>query len=531
MSQPESSTEARPANQATEPAKPPRINGYDVARAVAIAAMILENFKVYLLEQRAEPHLLVWLSGLTDGRSAPLFVTLAGVGLALFTKPALEAGDQVALASARKVILIRSLFFLALSGPFIRVWSMDILHFFAAYFFLAAVIFLKSSRRQLLGAALGIVAISTINLVWRGEAYFDDVDYWTLPGMMRDTFLDGIHPVLPWLAFFLFGMWIGRLDLRNPVLRHRLLIASLAVAVGAELLSLGLQHISFVGLYDLTPANFPHLFTTRLSPPGPLYVISASATSLVAIVLCFALTEAFPSNRVVKALIAAGQLSLTLYLGHAIVGAGFLWAIGRLEDHSVWFLDGYWAGYFALSVLFAAWWRGRFKLGPLEWVMRSASGSAIRPRLRRGAALQEAPNATGETRPALTMTEAALCLGGVALVLIPQSFGLAPPRTTCPEPRSIAPGESLSGELTVLCPEHWFELTLDEPQRIVVTVDSGADSYLELFDAEGENPIDEDDDSGPGYNPILTTFLEAGSYRMLLHPYRSGTGAFTIRVE
>lgn len=508
-------------------AKPPRIGGYDVARAVAICAMILENFKVLMLEGRAEPHLLVWLAGLTDGRSAPLFVTLAGVGVALFTRPAREAGDREALASARKVLLIRALFFLALSDLFIRVWSMDILHFFAAYFAIAAVFFLKASRRQLLWAAFGVTVVATVSLVLRGEAYFGEVDYSTLPGMLRDTFLDGIHPVLPWQAYFLVGMWLGRLDLRDRALRHKLLVAAVAVAAGAELVGVALDHVTYSGLMDLTPASFPHLFTTRLSPPGPLYVISASATSIVAIVLCFALTEAAPKSRVVGALIAAGQLSLTLYLGHAIVGAGFLWAIGQLEDHSIWFLVGYWAGYSTLSVIFAAWWRSRYKRGPLEWVMRSVSGSATRPKLAPRAG-KTAEATSPSARPPLAWSEAALCLAALAVVLYPQVFGLGPPAGGCPETRRIEPGSSVRGELTVLCQEQWFELTLDQSRLVEIETESDADGYFELFDGDGQRKIADDDDSGPGYNPMLAIGLEAGRYRLLLHPYRSGTGPYVL---
>jgi len=117
------------------------------------------------------------------------------------------------------------------------------------------------------------------------------------------------------------------------------------------------------------------------------------------------------------------------------------------------------------------------------------------------------------------------------LVLYPQLFGLAQPSTECPELRGVTVNGSTQTELTALCPEQWFELNVDQGSRLVMTVDSDADSYLELFDAAGTGKLAEDDDSGPGYNPNLAIELEGGTYRLLLHPYRSGTGPLTLRVQ
>ena len=507
-----------------------RIGGFDLARALAICAMILENFKVLMLADQQEPHLLVWGAGLTDGRSAPLFVLLAGVGLSLFSRGARESEDPKHLGAARKVLLLRALFFLALSDLFIRVWEMDILHFFAAYFAIAAVLFLRATRRQLLWASAGVVLLSTTVLIWRGEAYFDDSDYSTLPGMLSNTFIDGIHPVMPWLAYFILGMWLGRLDLRRPALRQRVLWGALAVAVGTELASVGLNYLSVSGIADLTPAAFPHLYTTRLSPPGPLYVISASATSIVAIALCHMICERRPNNIVVRTLVSAGQLSLTLYLAHAIVGAGLLYALGELEEHSIWFLLAYWLGYFVISVSLAAWWRSRSPRGPLEWVMRAVSGSG--PKIARApAAVHESPSSTTEAEPRSASTVVAAVLVGLSIVVYVQLFGFAPPSTSCNEARRLERGSPQTAQLGAICREHWYLLTLDRRESVTIDIDSCADSYLEVLDEEGEELVAEDDDSGPGYNPSLTTDLAAGTYRLRLRPYRSGTGPYSIEAR
>lgn len=516
-----------------------RIVGLDVARAVAICLMILENFKVLMLAQRQDPHALVWLAGVTDGRSAPLFVLLAGVGIALLSGPARAAdagGRKGALWGARRVLLLRASFFLALGNLFRLVWSMDILHFYAVYIALAALLFLGMSGPRLLASAGVIVAAATAELVWRREAYFESVDYWTPVGVLRDTFLDGIHPVLPWLAFVLVGMWLGRLDLSSERLRWRLLVGALAVWVATELVSLALNHLAFGLGVELLPETFPHLWATRLSPPSPLYVVSASATSVAAVAACLLLAERFAGARLVRALASAGELSLTLYLAHAIIGAGLLWVLGRLEGHSVWFLLAYWAGYVALSVLFATWFRSKFRLGPLEWLMRRISGPGRdRRETPRG------PVSPSRQEPALAAVErgrapvgwlALLGLGAGAL-LYTSLFGLGPPRAGCSDvERPLQPGEAFVGELTALCRDQWLDVELDEPRDVTASTMSGLDIYLELHERRGgREPIVVDDDSGPGFNARLTRRLEVGRTAILVHPWRAGTGPYVLRVE
>jgi uncharacterized membrane protein YeiB len=508
-----------------------RIVGLDVARAVAICLMVLENFKVLMLGQRQDPHALVWLAGLTDGRSAPLFVLLAGVGISLFSAPAraTPAPDaSAALWGVRKVLLLRSLFFLALGNLFILVWYMDILHFYAVYIALAALLFLGASGPRLLVSAALVTVAATVELVWRREAFFESVDYYTPLGVLRDTFLDGIHPVLPWLAFVLVGMWLGRLDLASRSKRRDLLRWALVVAVGTEILSLALDHGAFTYGLEVLPPWFPHLWATRLSPPGPLYVVSASATSVAAVAACLVLTERFEASRIVRALAAAGQLSLTLYIAHAIVGAGLLWAIGSLEDHSVWFLLAYWSGYTALSVVFASWYRRRFRLGPLEWLMRRFSG--------RSPALfgSGAPRPEGAHRPRRPKWPWLAFVGaGTAALLYASLFGIDVPRAGCPRAaQPLRPGGAFAGELTALCRDQWIELDIPDERDVSISTMSGLDIYLELRPrSRGREPLAVDDDSGPGFNARLSSRLPAGTYSVLVHPWRAGTGPYVVRVE
>ncbi len=516
----------------TGPAPPSagRIVGLDVARAIAICLMILENFKVMLLANGEEPHWLVWLVGLADGRSAPLFVTLAGVGISLMSKPARASGDPSQLTALQGVLLKRALFFLVVGNLFILVWYMDILHFYAWYVALGAFLLVGSSPRRLFAAAVVILVASSVTLAAWGDEFFVRYDYWTPLNMVRNTFFDGIHPVFPWFVFVIVGMWIGQLRLDDHLTRRKLLWGALAVFVGAEVLSDFTMELTFHQVWNIVPASLPHHLGTRLTPPGPFYIIAASATSVAGIAACLMLADARPRSTLIRAFTSAGQLSLTLYIGHAVVGWGLLWLLGRDEDRSILFLWAYWGAYTALSVAFAHWYRQRWKFGPLEWMMRKLTGSAPRLPLSEE---REAPVARGGRWILLAKL---VTIIGVPWLLAYTLMGLDLERGCGGHEQSIRPGEAQTNELTVTCRERWFELHLSDengPRQVLLTSTSGADTYLEVFNSDITNPqlIAEDDDSGPGYCPRLETTLEPGRYLVKVRPYSSSTGPFVLRVE
>ena len=47
---------------------------------------------------------------------------------------------------------------------------------------------------------------------WSTDRY---VDLWTWQGFLRNLMVNGLHPILPWFAFMLVGLWVGRQDLRD----------------------------------------------------------------------------------------------------------------------------------------------------------------------------------------------------------------------------------------------------------------------------------------------------------------------------
>jgi len=80
------------------------------------------------------------------------------------------------------------------------------------------------------------------------------------------------------------------------------------------------------------------------------------------------------SARVTTPIVHTGQLALTLYVAHVIVGMGILEVMGRLENQSLPFIVLASLVFSAASIAWSTWWRRRHRRGPLEWVMRRLSG-------------------------------------------------------------------------------------------------------------------------------------------------------------
>lgn len=362
-----------------------RIEGYDLARALAIFGMVAVNFKVVMgaggwgAGPRPGPEWLQFLTGLLEGRAAATFVVLAGVGVALGTRRAVASGDPRALSAARKTLWKRAAFLFFGGLLFATVWEADILHFYGWYIGICALLIAFPSRALLAAAALLVVAFPALLLAFSYEAEWnlDTLAYegfWTPAGQARHLFFNGFHPVVPWLAFLLFGMWLGRQDVLDPAVRRRLFIGGAAVALTIEIVSAALVAQLTRGASAEDAEVVVALLGSEALPPMPFYVLAAGGTATALIMLAVAFAQRFPGAPGIRALVAAGQLALTIYVAHVLIGMGALSAVGRLENQSLPFAVAASAAFYAIAVAFAVLWRKRFDRGPLEWVMRKWSG-------------------------------------------------------------------------------------------------------------------------------------------------------------
>jgi len=355
-----------------------RIRGYDFARAFAIFGMVIVNFKIVMGASAGS----TWLksaAGLLEGRAAAVFVILAGVGISLMTAKA-RLGPSPALMAQQRVSLLKRAFLLIVVGlSYSPIWPADILHFYGFYIVVGVFLLSAKDRMLIISAIFFTMGFALLLLVFDYDAGWNwetlsYTDFWTFSGMIRHIFFNGFHPVFPWASFLLIGMWLGRQDMSSVSLRRKLLFVSFFIWVVTELLS-DLAFVCFSELIsNMSAEDIAALFATKPVPPMPQYILSAGSAAIFFIVCCISLTLKFANSRFFDVLCKTGQLSLTLYVAHVIIGMGFLEAIGRLENQTIEFALTSALVFNLLSIIFAWAWVSQFKTGPLEKIFRKLAG-------------------------------------------------------------------------------------------------------------------------------------------------------------
>lgn len=371
----------------SSPQSKQRIVGFDLARALAIFGMVLVNFKVAMVDgtQAQDPEWLAGIVGRFEGRAAALFVVLAGVGISLMTAKARESGDPGRLASDRQTLLKRALFLFVVGAPYTLIWPADILHFYGVYIALAC-LWLRASNFKLVASATAIaLLVFPLHLALDYEAGWDwdALDYsglWTPVGALRHLFFNGFHPVVPWLAFLLIGMTAGRLDWSSARLRRGVFLASATVALVTEFSSRQLVEWSSVGFDAEASELLGYVFSTEVMPPMPLYILAGASTAMAVIALSVSIGLRWGGTSWMRPLVSTGQLALSIYFAHVIVGLGILESMGKLGQQSLVFATSAALVFSASSVLFAYLWRLKFSRGPFEFAMRKLCDSGAKPK-------------------------------------------------------------------------------------------------------------------------------------------------------
>ena len=369
-------TRSSPKAPAPSSAGPPtgsstgRIAGLDVARALALLGMILVHFDLVVAGALKEPS---WLSAAVEscqGRAAATFVVLAGIGGSLGSARARLSDDPALRRAARVSLLRRGLFLFVIGCLFMLMWPADILHSYGVWLALgAALLFARTSI--LIAVALASVAISTAFLLT--DKFFVhwnlfDLTYnglWTPVGFLRNLFLDGWNPLFPWFALYVYGLILGRLDLRNRKVRIRL--AEAALAMGAIVLIVSKTWAPNL-VFSFRPA---HLLMIGATPPTPLFIELGACVATLVIMVSIEAANHFP--RLLAPLVSTGQLALTLYIAHVIVGLGTLEEMNRLGGQSLPYAVTAAFIFFTTATLLSHLWRRHFQRGPLEALMRAIS--------------------------------------------------------------------------------------------------------------------------------------------------------------
>jgi len=211
----------------------------------------------------------------------------------------------------------------------------------------------------------------------------DTLDTRSPRGLLFDTWVNGTHPLLPWLAFLCAGMVLGRhLDtLRTGGDRTgggRTTNGRISLAViggtGAALTALtyAINHVVTRG--RASDEVWIEVWSTQPFDRGLLYTLGTLGSSLAAFALISWAAERWRNTTPVTVLQAAGEMTLSLYFGHVFV---FLLLVDVMEAiggsglvTALVFAFAYWV----VALAAAAWWRRFVGMGPAERLYRRLGG-------------------------------------------------------------------------------------------------------------------------------------------------------------
>jgi uncharacterized membrane protein YeiB len=358
----------------------PRIIGFDFARAVAIFGMLVEHC-CQVFGPRQPVGLGAVFMGMSTGRASAVFVVLAGAGVSLLGRSSRGANVHVTLFRRGSL-----LFMMGMLNRII--WPGDVLRLFGVTMMVAGVLHRVLGRRGLLLASgacvLAFPALYFAGLGWPVLDYnthwnWDTSQYadaWSFDGIVRNLFYNGFRPVFPWAGLLLFGMWVGRLDVRLPKVRRNLIVWGLVVFALAETLS----RVALAVLMRRWGGNgywadiIRDMFAEGSLPPMPPFVLSVTGMATMVIGLCLTVGARWPRWRPLPALSATGQMALSWYIIHIAIGAGIVhyygWHYIGGSIHVGIILA---VLSFGVIVVASAYWRRHFRYGPFEYLLRAVS--------------------------------------------------------------------------------------------------------------------------------------------------------------
>jgi uncharacterized membrane protein YeiB len=369
-----------------------RLRGVDAARGVALIGMMA----VHVLP-------IVGVAGavhaVAAGRSAALFATLAGVGLALAsggaTPPTGAALWRARRATAARAAVIGGIG-LTLGG--LPTPAAIILVYYAVLFLASLLVLGWPARRLAVAAAVAGLTTPVVSHLLRleyGRPAGPNLSWESLadPGGTAVTLLlTGYYPALTWTTYLLAGLAVGRLPLRRPEVAARLAVGGALLAAAASLASWvavrlaggeaalarlvppassvsgrgdGLFDESF---YGTTPTTSWWFLGVPAPHSGAVTDLLHTTGAAIA-VLGLALLVARRWPRAVLPLVVLGSMTLTLYSLHVV-----LLAIGEESfpdpDAVAWPMLVF---NVAVALVVASLWRTQGRRGPFEELAATAA--------------------------------------------------------------------------------------------------------------------------------------------------------------
>lgn len=375
-----------------------RLVGLDIARCVAVLAMMAAHIVPKFVDGRVP-----WQQTIVAGRASGLFAVLAGTSLALMSGGHTAVVGRARLQTSRGLVVRAAL--ITLIGLGLEKLHDNglgvILPYYGVLFLLGIPFFGLSPRRLLITAASWAVAVPIICQEIRpllpdtSGLKQSQMDPFTLATYLGFT---GDYPAVPWVAFLLVGIAVGRMDLQRTDVAIRLTIGGALLATLASLASdlltrqpdvqtallstwsagganpswASLQATMSAGFSGSTPTGSWWWLTVQAAHSAtPFDLLQTSGCALATIGVCLLITR--QHTRVWQIAGGAGAMSLTSYSLHLIMVKPDVWPdLGA---------PAFWpeaAVVLVLGALFSAFrWRGPLE-GLITLCARRAAGRPMR---------------------------------------------------------------------------------------------------------------------------------------------------------
>lgn len=322
-----------------------------MARCLALLGMVA----THVLDARTATGELSFGQSLASGRASALFAVLAGVSIALVTGRSRPLrGTRRARASAG--LAVRAVLVAALGLALAEVDSgIAVILTYYGLMFLLVLPFLGLSARALAGLATTWVVAAPVLSHWLRthlpERGFDSPSWNQLvedpSGLVAELTFTGYYPAVPWLAYLLVGMAVGRIDLstRRTAIALASLGATLAVVatgvsraltaradIGRALLAdLPAQDATSAALVDRISEGLPGTTPTggawewlltvapHSATPFDLAQTIGSALAVIGLALLAVSATSGVVTRSIALFFGAGTMTLSLYSLHVLL--------------------------------------------------------------------------------------------------------------------------------------------------------------------------------------------------------------------
>ena len=358
------------------------IAGYDFTRSLALLGLVVANFS-----HSVDHTDFYLLHTLIQGGTIATFLVLGGIGVSLLAQRSRITNDAHGYADTRKRLVRRAAFLLVIGICCNVIWQASFLGLYSICIAIAVLLLTVSNRWlwsftfifALIWVVLAFLMFDYYEVIDEFDRHwkaFQEGDSWTIEGMVFRVFLYRFHLIFSWAAFLLIGMWIGRQDVHFRRVHRNVFFGGIVALVLAYAYWLLIRYVWIPSRPSL--ADLPSVSSVLLQHT-PLDIFATFGITAVIIGGSLMLTEKYPAAKWTKPFIATGQLALTLYVIHLVIGMGLLKAKWLLEalrvlDIMLPYALGSAVIFCICAVIFSYFWRKRFERGPLEWTMRRITG-------------------------------------------------------------------------------------------------------------------------------------------------------------